>query len=139
MKHVTERGHPTPALTVDVVILRASEVLLIRRGRPPQAGTWALPGGFVDVGERVEDAAVREAAEETGLPVTLGKLIGVYSDPDRDPRHHTVTVAFLATVPGTKLKPQAGTDAADARWFPVDALPELAFDHDQIVADALHR
>lgn len=132
--------HPRPALTADVVVLDVSgepRVLLVRRGNEPYAGEWALPGGFVDEGERPEDAARRELAEETGLAFG-GRLVlvGVYGEPGRDPRGWTVSVSYLARVTG-ELDVRGGDDAAEARWFPVGALPRLAFDHDTIVAEAL--
>jgi 8-oxo-dGTP diphosphatase len=129
-------GHLAPALTADAILLKgAGDVLLIRRKDPPFAGAWALPGGFVDVGESVEDAARRELLEETGLRGDIVDLLSVYSDPRRDPRGHTVTVAFVMRVGGL-VQVEAGDDAAEARWFPMDALPPLAFDHDRILADA---
>jgi len=129
------QGQPRgPALTVDGVLVEDGSVLLVRRRNPPFAGRYALPGGFVDYGETVEAAAAREVQEETGLAVAVERLIGVYSDPKRDPRGHTVSVAFLVRHRGGTL---AGADDADeARFFPLDALPALAFDHDHILADA---
>lgn len=123
----------TPLLTVDVVIRLPDEddrIVLIERRHEPLG--WALPGGFVDVGETVEAAAVREAREETGLDVTLTGLLGVYSDPARDPRGHAVSVVFMGQARGT---PRAGDDADGVRAFPMNALPELAFDHERILAD----
>lgn len=126
-----------PSPTVDVVVhLPQKGVLLVRRANPPYG--WALPGGFVDYGETVEQAAVREAREETGLNVELTGLLGVYSDPLRDPRQHTMSVVFTAGVKGTD-RPKAGDDAADAVYFPVDALPgDIAFDHSCILDDYLN-
>ncbi len=124
-----------PRLTVDGVIVRGSKLLLIRRGNPPFKNTWALPGGFVDYGETVETAVRREAQEETGLETSIRRLVGVYSDPDRDPRGHTVSVVFLLDVESGS--PQGGDDAAEAKWFALDNLPELAFDHAKIINDAL--
>ncbi len=129
---------PGPRLTVDTVVLNDGEVLLIRRGRPPFKEHWALPGGFVDLGETVEDAARRETKEETDLDVTLIGLLGVYSDPQRDPRGHTTSVVYLAR-PAEGTDPRGakgGDDAAQAKWFPLGEPPRLAFDHDQILADA---
>ncbi|MBI4361670.1 MAG: NUDIX hydrolase [Euryarchaeota archaeon] len=127
----------TPLLVVDIVIRRGQEVVLIRRRNPPFRGSYALPGGFVDVGETVEQAARREAREETGLRVAIGRLVGVYSDPRRDPRGHSVAVAFLARPAGGRL--QGGDDATEARWFHHRRLPPLAFDHRRILRDALSR
>ena len=121
-----------PFPTTDVVVLRGGRVLLIRRRNPPEG--WALPGGFVDYGESAEAAATRELKEETGLEVVTLRLLGVYSAPGRDPRFHTLTVVYLADASG---EPAAGDDAAEARWFALNDLPEpIAFDHRQIITDA---
>ena len=127
-------GLETPKLTVDVVIPAEEGVVLIRRGSEPFVGQWALPGGFVEVGETVEAAAVREVAEETGLAVELARLVGVYSAPDRDPRGHNVSVAFLARVLGGELA--AATDAAEVSVLDHGSV-DLAFDHRRIIDDAL--
>lgn len=134
-------GYVAPALTVDAVLLKGNasgggDVLLIRRGRDPFKGSWALPGGFVDVGETVEDAVRRELVEEAGLRGDVVHLLGVYSDPGRDPRGHTVSVVYVLRVSGIVDVGQAGDDADEARWFRLDDLPPLAFDHDRILADA---
>ena len=125
-----------PRLTVDVIVEAGKDrLVLIRRKNPPPG--WALPGGFVDAGETVEQAAVRETLEETSLRVELVRQFHVYSDPARDPRGHTVSVVFIGRAQG---EPRAADDAAEARTFPVDALPqELAFDHGRILADYLNR
>jgi 8-oxo-dGTP diphosphatase len=122
-----------PSPTVDVVIsLPGDRVVLVRRKYPPPG--WALPGGFVDEGETLESAAVREAREETGLDVTLVDLLYVYSDPRRDPRRHTVSAVFLGRADGA---PAGGDDAAEARAFPWADLPApVAFDHGEILGDA---
>lgn len=125
----------TPALTTDCVVFDAERrVLLIRRGNPPYKGKYALPGGFVDVGETVEDACRRELMEETGVKAGRLRLIGVYSDPKRDPRGHTCSVAFLARVARAAAK--AGDDAAAAEWVESWSKVELAFDHANILRDA---
>lgn len=127
------------ALTTDVVLLAggsANSVLLIERGNDPFKGSWALPGGFVEVGERVHEAAIRELAEETGVALEVElALLGVYDTPGRDPRGPTVSVAYVHRC-ATELPASGGDDAARALWFALDALPPLAFDHALIVADA---
>lgn len=123
----------TPLLTVDIIIeLNGDQhqVLLIERANPPYG--WALPGGFVDIGETVEQAACREAKEETGLNVHLNQLLGVYSDPKRDTRHHTVSIVYIAQAQG---QAQAGDDARHVQLFSLQQLPQLAFDHAKILAD----
>jgi 8-oxo-dGTP diphosphatase len=125
----------TPALTTDCVVFdERGYVLLIRRGNEPFKGSYALPGGFVDVGERVEDSCRRELSEESGLHVGELRLIGVYSDPGRDPRGHTCSVAYLARVGRAEVT--AGDDAAAAEWVADWRREKLAFDHAQIIADA---
>lgn len=121
-----------PVPTVDIIIEAADGIVLIERGNPPPG--WALPGGFVDYGETLEDAAVREAREETGLNVTLLRQFHTYSDPSRDPRQHTISTVFIAMASGT---PKAGDDARQARVFRPDRLPPLAFDHEHIIQDYL--
>jgi len=129
--------HKTPALTVDAVIVKDREIVLIRRRKKPFQGQYALPGGFVEFGETVEAALRREVLEETGLVVQIESLVGVYSDPRRDPRGHVVTVAFTASVVEGTLA--CGSDAAATMLWDVSKLPPLAFDHAQIVQDALQR
>lgn len=124
--------NPTP--TVDCIIeLPGERLVLIRRKNPPVG--WALPGGFVDEGESLDRAAVREAKEETGLDVEVEEQFFTYSDPKRDPRKHTVSTVYLCRAKG---EPVGADDAAEARAFPMDALPqELCFDHGTILADYL--
>lgn len=130
----SDSGIPhTPKLVVDGVIVDGERVVLIERKNPPFRGSWALPGGFVDVGETVEEATVREMREETSLDVEVGALLGVYSDPARDPRGHSVSVVHVCHVLGGELR--GADDASDAQWFSFDELPELAFDHATIIAD----
>lgn len=123
----------TPLLTVDTVIVYINKIVLIKRQNQPFRGQFALPGGFVEVGETVETAAIRESKEETGLDVEILKLLGVYSEPSRDPRGHTVSVVFLAVGKGN-LK--AGSDACDTGLFGMNDIPELAFDHKKIIENA---
>lgn len=122
----------TPSPTVDVVIYDVARgIVLVKRKNEPFG--WALPGGFVDYGESVERAAIREAKEETGLVVTLTGLVGVYSDPARDPRRHTISTVFSAE-PANPEDIAGGDDAEDARFFPLDALPQnIVFDHNKII------
>src|SRR5262245_53784133 len=125
----------TPLLTVDCAVFDGKgRVLLIRRGRPPYVGRYALPGGFVDIGETVEAACRRELAEETGIKVGKLRLVGVYSDTRRDRRAHTCSVVFLARV--ARAAARAGDDAAAAEWVTDWSKVELAFDHAAILADA---
>ena len=130
--------YPHPAVTADcVVITREKEpkVLLIQRGNEPFKGQWAFPGGFMNMDETTEQCAVRELEEETSLKVTEIKQIGAYSKVNRDPRGRTVTVAYLAII--DKVEAVRGLDdAAKAQWFPLSNLPKLAFDHEEIMADA---
>ncbi len=134
--------YPRPALTVDLVIATSEprpRVLLIRRLKDPFAGSWALPGGFVDENERLIDAARRELVEETGVIVADLTQLFTAGDPGRDPRGWTVSVAYLAQVNLAELKPVAADDAADVGWHPLDDLPTLAFDHEMILGHARQR
>lgn len=117
-------------------MLRNGHVLLIERSSPPFEGHFALPGGFVDQSETTAQSAVRELAEETGLSGTVDRFVGVYDSLERDPWRHSITFAYLITVPDG-LEPVAADDAAHVVWAPVDNLPPLAFDHDTILRDAL--
>lgn len=131
--------YPRPAVTADCVVMTNEpqpKVLLIQRGADPFKGAWAFPGGFMNMDETTEQCAIRELEEETGLKVTKVHQIGAYSKVDRDPRGRTITVAYLAIIdtPGT-VKGQ--DDAAQAEWFPITDLPNLAFDHYDIMKDAM--
>jgi len=125
----------TPLLTVDAMIIYHDKIILIKRKNPPFQGEYALPGGFVDVGETVEEACIREAKEETNLDVRIKKLIGVFSKPDRDPRGHNVSIAFLCVPTNKKQKPKALDDAASIDIIPIKELSKmkLAFDHKKII------
>ncbi len=126
----------TPALTTDCVIYdKDGRVLLVRRKNEPFKGAYALPGGFVDIGETVEAACRREVLEEAGLAVSELRLVGVYSDPNRDPRGHTVSIAYLARLLQAP-SPEAGSDAEAAAWVKDWRALDLAFDHAKILADA---
>ena len=141
-------NYPKPALTADIAVFEkgdaSAKLLLIRRGGHPCLGRWALPGGFADEGETIEQTAARELQEETGLTGLDLKLTGIYSAPGRDPRGWTVSAAYAVCVAPGQCRPVAADDADDAGWFGVDAagnvaLPEgetLAFDHAQIIAEA---
>jgi 8-oxo-dGTP diphosphatase len=125
----------TPLLATDCIVFdREGRVLLIRRGHPPYKGRYALPGGFVEIGETAETACRRELEEETGIKVRKLTLVGIYSDPKRDPRGYCVSVAFMARV--NSAKPRAGDDAAAAEWVKNWRREKLAFDHAEILADA---
>lgn len=132
--------YPRPMLTADCMVVNdRNEVLLVRRGNDPYKGCWALPGGFMEMDETIERCAVRELEEETSIVVSMQdiRLIGIYSAPGRDPRGRTVTAAYLVQIEECSMKnAHAGDDAAELRWWPLSALPPLAFDHAQIVADA---
>ncbi|MBI9033787.1 MAG: NUDIX hydrolase [Bacteroidales bacterium] len=129
--------YPRPAVTADsVVFLREDgqvKVLLIQRQRNPYVGTWAFPGGFVEENETVEACASRELAEETALSNIDLKLFEVISDPKRDPRARTITVVYYGFTDNNNKLVHAGDDAAAAHWFPINNLPQMAFDHDKIL------
>lgn len=134
--------HPRPAVTVDIALFRHAsggwEILLIERGREPFQGAWALPGGFVDEMEPLEAAAARELKEECGISGVELWQFRAFGDPHRDPRGHTISIGFMGVLQrGVSLR--AADDAADARWFPLSALPELAFDHSEVIAAAVER
>ena len=127
----------TPTLTVDAIIkTNDDKVVLVKRKNPPYKGWWALPGGIVEYGETVEEAVKREVKEETGLEVEIEKLVNVYSDPNRDPRGHFISICFLCRMIGGTL--EAATDAAEVSVFPLKEVRnlKLAFDHKKMLKDA---
>jgi 8-oxo-dGTP diphosphatase len=136
MKKAYSYEYPHPALTADIVVItreRRPRVLLIRRKHDPFAGKWALPGGFVNEGEKIIDAARRELQEETGLRIRRLEPLGTFGDPGRDPRGWTVSAAFITLVNSKNLKAVAADDAAEVEWHALDRLPPLAFDHSEIL------
>ena len=132
-----ENGWRKPSVTADGIVLKGNDIVLIKRGKEPFKGSYALPGGFLNYGERLEECAVREVLEETGVKTKVVELVGIYSSPDRDPRGHFVTAVYHLEPVGGMLK--AGDDAKDAEWVPLDKLPKFAFDHGKIVQDFLSR
>lgn len=136
--------YPRPMVTVDCALFRlrrgAIELLMVRRGRRPYKGAWALPGGFIKIKESLETAVVREVAEETGIDA-IPFLIQyrTYGKPGRDPRGRVVSVSYVGIVAGHDTEPKAGDDAAEAAWFRIEELPDpIAFDHPMVIGDALH-
>lgn len=130
--------YPRAALTVDAIVFVQKDnelfVLLIQRGNEPFKNQWALPGGFVEMNETLEQACIRELAEETSLTITVMKQFKAYDAINRDPRHRTISVVFSAEIT-EQLNVTGGDDASHAKWFPLSGLPELAFDHQQILED----
>jgi len=135
--------YPRPSVTADIVIFTLREndlyVLLVKRKYPPAEGMWAIPGGFVDIDESLEEAALRELEEETGVRDVYLEQLYTFGDVGRDPRGRVITVAYFALVPAAAIQPRAGDDAAEARWWSVYDLPPLAFDHTDILDYALQR
>ena len=129
--------YPHPALTTDVVLFSLRDdrlkLLLIQRASDPCQGMWALPGGFVDIDEDLEDCAKRELAEETGITDVYLEQLYTFGRPGRDPRERVVSVAYYALAPSERMRPRAASDAADVAWYALNELPPLAFDHDSII------
>ena len=132
-------NYPRPAVTVDIIVLRDvcanPEILLIQRLNPPFQDEWALPGGFVDMDETLEQAADRELAEETGLVDIILTQFKTYSEVDRDPRGRTISVVFIG-IAKAETKDKAGDDAKNTQWFSINRLPMLAFDHEKIIGES---
>ena len=133
--------YPRPAVTADCVVFSNDSdglsVLLIERANEPFKGCWAFPGGFMDMEENAEDCAKRELKEETGLEIPNMSQLGAFTDVNRDPRGRTVSIAYYAVI--EKFEVNGSDDAAQARWFPIDSIPPLAFDHDKILRMALEQ
>ncbi|MBO7082803.1 MAG: NUDIX hydrolase [Bacteroidales bacterium] len=133
--------YPRPAVTTDCVVFRLEnsilKTLLIERGNEPYKGYWAFPGGFLNMDENAEQGALRELEEETGLKLKHIEEFGTFSTVDRDPRGRVISIAFYGITDLTEVK--GGDDAANAQWFPIDEIPPLAFDHDEMLERALAR
>lgn len=135
--------YPRPSVTVDIVLITDrhpnQEVLLIRRKNPPFKGFWALPGGFINMDESLEESALRELFEETNISVVQLTQVGTFGEPDRDPRGRVITVAYVGVIKPEQQRAIAGSDAAEVRWFSLLNLPQLAFDHKLIIQTAIDR
>ncbi|MCG7844774.1 MAG: NUDIX domain-containing protein [Methanomassiliicoccales archaeon] len=131
MEHLWKK----PTLTCDAVVVHGGKLLLVRRGRDPYKGMYALPGGILEYGESAEECVIREVIEETGLRTDIERMVGVFSDPGRDPRGHFVTILYQLRMTGGNLA--GGDDAESAEFFPLDQLPPLAFDHAILLRKAL--
>ncbi|MCW8974741.1 MAG: NUDIX hydrolase [Sedimenticola sp.] len=135
--------YPHPAVTTDVAVFtlrqQQLQLLLVRRGEDPYRGMWALPGGFLEIDEDLESCAKRELKEETGVSDLYIEQLFTFGRPDRDPRERIISVTYFALVPSNKLEIRAGSDAADAAWHSLNTLPELAFDHAEIIQQAQER
>ena len=134
--------HPRPAVSVDIAVFSARPeglyILLVQRGREPFKDSWALPGGFVDMDESLEQTARRELVEETGLEISKIEQLGAYGDSQRDPRGRVISVAYWSLLsPDDDQQVQGADDASQADWFPITDLPSLAFDHERIVQDGI--
>jgi 8-oxo-dGTP diphosphatase len=129
--------YPRPAVTADIIVLKTVNnqqfVLLIERKFPPFKGMWALPGGFMNMDETLEEAALRELEEETGISGVILEQFHTFSSIDRDPRHRTITTVFIGHINDNTIEPEAGDDAANVNWFASDKLPPLAFDHEEVL------
>jgi 8-oxo-dGTP diphosphatase len=135
--------YPRPAVTVDAAVFRKNgnywEVLMIRRGNEPFRGMWALPGGFVNMDETLEEAVARELKEETNLEGVGLEQLHTFSAVNRDPRHRTISTVFYGIISPGNMEAKAGDDAAETRWISIESLPQMAFDHDMVVRMAVER
>jgi 8-oxo-dGTP diphosphatase len=138
-----EKEYPKPSVTVDIVIFTIHEnelkVLLIKRDLPPFKNSWAIPGGFVRIGESLEEAAKRELEEETGVKDVYLEQLYTFGEVNRDPRGRVITISYMALINSDKLKVRANTDASEVKWFSVSKIPTLAFDHNNILSYAIKR
>ncbi len=134
-EYYSSRPYKIPSITVDGILVDNGKILLVKRGRDPFKDYYALPGGFVEYGETVEDAIKREIQEETGLEVVIRGILGIYSSPNRDPRGHTISIVFVLEKKGGNLR--AGDDASNVEFIDIKKLPQLAFDHGKIISDYL--
>ncbi len=136
-------AYPRPAVTVDIIVTRTlkdlAQILLIERKNQPFKNQWALPGGFVDIDEEIDDAAYRELTEETSISDIKLDQFRTFGKPGRDPRGRTISIIYFGTLTNEKQKIEAGDDAKNLKWFSIDDLPELAFDHDQIIKSFLEQ
>lgn len=136
-------AHPHPAVTTDVVLFtirsQRLKILLIKRAGEPFAGSWALPGGFLEIDEDLDACAQRELREETGIGDVYVEQLYTFGRPDRDPRERVISVVYYALVPAQRLNPKPGSDAMETGWFALDALPSLGFDHQEVIAMAHRR
>ena len=130
-------NYPRPAYTVDIAIFNNENILLIKRKHSPFQGLWALPGGFMDMHETPEDAATRELQEETWLEIKRLSQFKTFGTINRDPRHRTISTVFYSIIDHHITAPKAGDDAAEAQWWPLEHLPDLAFDHQDIIIQLL--
>jgi 8-oxo-dGTP diphosphatase len=135
--------YPRPAVTVDCLVFRQNsstrEILLIQRKNEPYKGKWALPGGFLEMGETLNEAAVRELREETGLNISVLEQFHTFDAVNRDPRHRTISTVFIGTPDKDSGTLKASSDASEVEWFNLKSLPILAFDHNEIIHLAIHR
>ena len=130
-------SYKKPSITTDGVVIKNRNILLVKRKNPPFKDLWALPGGFVEYKETTENAVMREVFEETGLKTKINKLVGVYSDPNRDPRGHTITIVYMLEIIGGEM--DANDDASEVKYFNLKYLPDLAFDHKEIIEKVTRR
>ena len=141
MVKITEKQERRfPGVAVDAIIRKENQIVIVQRKYPPHKDEWALPGGFIELGERVEEAVLREMKEETSLDVKIERLFNVYSDPDRDPRGHMITIVYICNILEGSPKIMGGDDAKVAKFIDLGEIKNvnLAFDHEKIITDYLN-